>query len=182
MTYPTLASPSARRAEVVQAAIRAFARKGYGGTTLADIAAEAGVSQPRISQIFGNKETAFLKAQRAAADEVLDILDRHAGPAYCLDRISEGYRTLIGERPEILLIIFQMMTSAYVPSIGEQARKFVNETVRIVTEVADGTRADALDLLSRGFFFNAMLAVDATSHAQSYPEMAAVLAEADLLT
>lgn len=166
---------------MVQAAIRAFARKGYGGTTLADIAVEAGVSQPRISQIFGNKETAFLKAQQVASEEVLGLLANNAAPPFCLDRIGEGYRPMVEKRPEVLLLVFQMMTSAYVPSIGEQARQFVNEVVRIVTEEGGGTRADALDLLSRGFVFNAMLAVDAPNHADSYPEMAQVLKELDLL-
>lgn len=166
---------------MVQAAIRAFARKGYGGTTLADIAVEAGVSQPRISQIFGNKETAFLKAQQVASDEVLEVLVRHAEAPFSLDKVGAGFRPLVEQRPEILLMVFQMMTSAYVPSIGEQARRFVNEVVRIVTEEAGGTRADALDLLARGFFFNAMLAVDAPRHAENYPEMAQVLKEVDLL-
>lgn len=166
---------------MVQAAIRAFARKGYGGTTLADIAVEAGVSQPRISQIFGNKETAFLKAQQVASDEVLELLADNAAQPFCLNRISEGYRPMVEKRPEILLMVFQMMTSAYVPSIGEQARRFVNEVVRIVTDEAGGTRADALELLSRGFLFNAMLAVDAPSHAESYPAMAKMLEEFEML-
>jgi AcrR family transcriptional regulator len=166
---------------VVQAAIRAFARKGYGGTTLADIAVEAGVSQPRISQIFGNKETAFLKAQQVASEEVLEVLASNAAPPFGMEKIGAGFRPMVAQRPEVLLLVFQMMTSAYVPSIAEQARHFVNEVVRIVTEQAGGTRADALELLSRGILFNAMLAVDAPSHAKNYPEMAQMLEEFDLL-
>lgn len=171
MTYPTVTPQSDRRAEVVRAAIRAFARKGYGGTTLADIAVEAGVSQPRISQIFGNKETAFLQAQQVASDEVLEVLGAHAGPPYSVERIAAGYRPMIADRPEILQMVIQMMTSSYVPSIREASQRYVNEIIRLVTEQAGGTMADAVDLLSRGFFFNAMLLVDAHGSSESYPEM-----------
>ena len=165
---------------MVQAAIRAFARKGYGGTTLADIAAEAGVSQPRISQIFGNKEGAFLRAQRAASGEILEVLTHHIAPPYRRSDLNAGYRPMMEKRPEILLMVFQTLTSAYVPSIGEAARRFVNEVVRIVTEEGGGTRADALDLLSRGVFINALLAVDAPEHAEHHPELAQLLDEVNL--
>lgn len=180
MTSTTSIAPLSRQAEVVQAAIRAFARKGYGGTTLADIAAEAGVSQPRISQIFGSKEAAFLTAHRTAADEVLVLLERHAEPPYSMDKLGAGCLPLLDDRPEVLMMVFQTFASAYVPAIGELARQTIDDVIRIVTERAGGSHADALEFVERGFFVNAMLTIQARDHAESYPGLADLLEEVNL--
>lgn len=180
VTNTTSPVQSERRAEVVQAAIRAFARKGYGGTILADIGAEAGVSQPRISQIFGSKEAAFLAAHRAAAEEVLVVLERNAEPPYRMGKLGADYLPMLEQRPAVLMMVFQTLTSAYVPSIGAEARRTINEIITIVTERAGGSHADALDFLERGFFLHAMLAVGACDHAENYPAMADLLEEINL--
>lgn len=164
-----------RYAEVVRAAIRAFARKGFGGSTLADIAVEAGVSQPRISQIFGNKENAFIEAHRAAANEVIQLLEANASPPYELGRPGAGYAEMLQERPEVLRMIFQALTSAYVPSIGAEARRVIESITRIVVEQAGGTELDAVEFLERGFFIHAMQAADVFSHVEDMPATARML-------
>jgi len=49
-----------RRAEVVEAAIKAFAVGGYAGTSTEEIARLAGVSQPYLFRLFGSKQALFL--------------------------------------------------------------------------------------------------------------------------
>ena len=164
-----------RYAEVVQAAIRAFARKGYGGTTLADIAVEAGVSQPRISQIFGNKENAFIEAHKVASKEVLSLLAANAEPPFSIERMGAGYVQLMQERREVLLMIFQALTSSYVPSIGDEARRVINEVTTLVVDQAGGTHEDAVAFLERGFFIHAMMAARVFDHVGDYPETGKLL-------
>lgn len=55
-------SPSAqqRAQQIVDAAARVMARKGYGGTTMKDIAAEAGVAPGLIHYYFDSKEDLLL--------------------------------------------------------------------------------------------------------------------------
>lgn len=180
MTKATVIPQSSRQAEVVQAAIRAFARKGYGGTTLADIAAEAGVSQPRISQIFGNKETAFLRAHAMASDEVLGLIERNAEPPYSMTKLGAGYLPMLQHRPEVLMMVFQTLTSAYVPSIGAAARHAINELTKLITERAGGTKEDAVRFLERGFLIHAMLAIRAFDRPEECPDLAEVLAEINI--
>ncbi|MFM9014705.1 MAG: TetR/AcrR family transcriptional regulator, partial [Gemmatimonadota bacterium] len=44
------------RAAIVQAATERFAARGFDATTLADVAADAGVSGPSVAFHFGNKD------------------------------------------------------------------------------------------------------------------------------
>ncbi|HEY5630296.1 MAG TPA: TetR/AcrR family transcriptional regulator, partial [Candidatus Limnocylindrales bacterium] len=51
-----------RRADVVEAAIKAFAVGGYAGTSTEEIARLAGVSQPYLFRLFGSKQALFMAA------------------------------------------------------------------------------------------------------------------------
>lgn len=62
------AQAAATRAEIADAAHRRFVVRGYVGTTLADIAAEAGVSVPTVKLIYGTKRSILMTAwERAVA-------------------------------------------------------------------------------------------------------------------
>jgi len=67
MPKVTEAYRTARRAEILGAALRCFARKGYRGTSMADIIAEAGLSAGAIYGHFSSKQELFA----AVAGEVL---------------------------------------------------------------------------------------------------------------
>ena len=53
--------PEDRRELVLDAAVRAFARGGYAGTSTDAVAKEAAVSQPYVVRIFGTKLDLFLE-------------------------------------------------------------------------------------------------------------------------
>jgi AcrR family transcriptional regulator len=55
-------SADERRAEVVEAAVRAFASSGLHGTSTEEVARLAGVSQPYLFRLFGTKRDLFLAA------------------------------------------------------------------------------------------------------------------------
>lgn len=57
----------ARRAEIIDAALRCFARSGYQRTTMADIISESGLSAGAIYGYFGGKQELLV----AVADHVL---------------------------------------------------------------------------------------------------------------
>jgi AcrR family transcriptional regulator len=52
--------PAERRAGVLEAASRVFGRSSYRGATTADIAAEAGISEPILYRHFGSKRELYL--------------------------------------------------------------------------------------------------------------------------
>ena len=51
--------PDTRPAEILDAAVLAFGRKGYRRATLADVAEQAGVSPGTVSHYFGSKANLF---------------------------------------------------------------------------------------------------------------------------
>jgi AcrR family transcriptional regulator len=51
-----------RRAEVIEAAVTAFASGGLAGTSTEEIARLAGVSQPYLFRLFGSKQQLFIAA------------------------------------------------------------------------------------------------------------------------
>src|SRR5512143_2861659 len=62
MKTTTRLSAEERRSDVVVAASREFAARGYAGTSTQAIAERAGVSQPYLFQLFGTKKDLFIEA------------------------------------------------------------------------------------------------------------------------
>jgi AcrR family transcriptional regulator len=62
MTTRVRLTAKERGAEVLQAAVVAFAASGYEGTKTDEIARLAGVSQPYVIRLFGTKQQLFLAA------------------------------------------------------------------------------------------------------------------------
>lgn len=60
--------------EVLDAAVRVFWRKGYEGTTYADLVEATGVERPALYSAFGNKEALFLKALARYDERYLDYM------------------------------------------------------------------------------------------------------------
>lgn len=65
-----------RRAQLLDAAAKCFAKHGYRGTTTARIAAQAGVSEPIIYRHFRNKHELFIALIEKVADDVLNNWQR----------------------------------------------------------------------------------------------------------
>ena len=83
-----------RRADILEATLAVIAREGLAGTTLADIAREAGTSYGLVAFHFGSKDALLLAALEALAADyeaawraALDRLDPAAGPAERLDAL-----------------------------------------------------------------------------------------------
>lgn len=76
---------AAARQRLLEAAARCIAREGIAGTTVAAIAAEAGVSRQTVYRYFNGRDELVLRSMRAAAEGIRAKLDLHiralAGPA-----------------------------------------------------------------------------------------------------
>src|SRR5882757_3535280 len=62
-----------REQQLLVAAVAAFARGGYTGTTTDQVARLAGVSQPYVLRRFGTKQALFLATYRYAANRIQDV-------------------------------------------------------------------------------------------------------------
>ena len=77
-------APEARRRHLVETALEVFARDGFAGADLGDIAAKAGVGRPLIYHYFaGGKEDLYVAALELAWAQLVDQLtvDPERGPS-----------------------------------------------------------------------------------------------------
>lgn len=113
------------REDLIQAAVRAFARRGPEGTTVSDIASEAGVSQPRISQIFGNKDHAWDAAYTWSRGVVLTALAEEASGTDNLDQI---WASTSSRHPEAMMVLLHCMSaSQQFPAMRQNMRGMLAE-------------------------------------------------------
>src|SRR5262245_48843049 len=80
-----------RREQLINVAIQVFARGGYDGTTTAQIAAAAGVTEPILYRHFRNKQELFTAIVRevsaAAVKHLSDVAAREPDPAQRVRRL-----------------------------------------------------------------------------------------------
>ncbi|HEV8189915.1 MAG TPA: TetR/AcrR family transcriptional regulator [Ktedonobacterales bacterium] len=128
----TEATRSARQEHILQTAVRCFARAGYHGTAMEEIAAEAGIAKGAAYVYFPSKEAIFLAlyeswdctlqeeitsaiaamptAERASARRVLRVIVEVNGQH--VKAHAEACRVLLEGRA----------LAAYIPSIGARVR------------------------------------------------------------
>src|SRR5438477_11987117 len=103
------------RKAILDAAERLFAERGYDGASLADIAAEAGLSRGTPSYFFGSKERLYIEvldrafaARQAATDAAFALVRGWCaggeGPAAlraALIHAAEEYLAFVVRRPSL---------------------------------------------------------------------------------
>ncbi len=144
---------------MLDAAVQAFARGGYHGATTAEVASFAGVSQPRIIQVFGTKLELFLEAHRYAGDLILEALAADVRPPFDAQLLGRAYAELVTRRPELSLMIFNALAAAREPQIAEEARRLFHQIVRLLREQGGAADDELSTFLGRGMLINAALAM-----------------------
>ena len=83
----------ARRQAVLDTACRVFSRSSYRGATTAEIAREAGISEPILYRHFGSKRDLYLACLDEAWAELRTIADeaRATDPGGCLGAVANAY-------------------------------------------------------------------------------------------
>jgi len=85
-----------QRARIIQATAAVTMEKGYASTTVAEIVSSAGVAKEAFYRHFGDKEEAFLAAQEAPGQQILDALVRSYFSAdEWAERVWRALRTLL---------------------------------------------------------------------------------------
>ena len=101
-----------RRTQMIEAAAAVLARQGYEGTSMKEIAAEAGVSSGLLHYYFGTKEELLAAIVRHLHDQLINEWhDTVAGVEDPLDRIAHGLRQAADKyrsRPEFWQLLFDL--------------------------------------------------------------------------
>lgn len=132
-----------RRRQLLDAAARVFARNGYAGTRIEDIASEGNASKGLIYHYFGSKEAVFVALVERAVHGTLRLLEAAAGRS---GAAHERLRWLIQQEMEgmtddrhSILVLVQALTSDATP---DEARQLVTALGRRALEVTSGLIAE----------------------------------------
>ena len=146
-----------RRAELVQAAVRAIDQHGPD-VTIADIAAEAGVSKPVLYRYFTDKDQLHSAVGRWGADEVLaGMLPALRSDAPVQERVAQAvdaYLTTLEEHPQVFLLLVRHRGSDPLAdgkaAIAAAFTRFLGDTLRELNVDAAGAEPWAEGLLGLG--------------------------------
>lgn len=87
-----------RRPQIIETAFELFTKQGYGGTSLADMAAAAGVSKAAVAFHIGTKEDLIVELSDAFLTELEQVVSANTPPPW-----PDGARELFGEYFDVLV-------------------------------------------------------------------------------
>ncbi len=165
----TRMSAEERRALVLEAATRAFARGGYHGTSTDAVAREAGVSQPYVVRIFGTKLELFLEVFERSARRVYaafeDVLaEGPFDPTSDDDRARMGlaYFALLRDH-DFLQVMLHAFSNGDVDEIAAAARSCMGEVFSTLKRTGWDDE-EVRDFIAYGMLLNVMTSMRAQDH------------------
>ncbi|MDX2939340.1 TetR family transcriptional regulator [Streptomyces ipomoeae] len=160
----------ATESEIEDVAFDLFEKRGFEGTTVDDIAAEAGLSQRTFFRYFPTKEDAALGSYRVFEALLTACLERRAAGTWALrdieTAVADALTELGSERPAVVTRMLRVrrlvaqdeaLRSAALRREAEQCERFlrllaaatgsrpVDARVRLVAEVVSATLRVAFD-------------------------------------
>lgn len=122
-----------RRRQVLEAALRVFSEKGFGGASMRAIAREAGVKQPLIYWYFEGKEDLFGKM----ISELSPLFEQAERPETLMDRPPEEVLTFVARteiesygNPKVVRLLRVVFAESFMNP--EESGRFVGEAQKRV--------------------------------------------------
>jgi len=140
---------------VTASAVREFARGGYHGATIADVAKDAHISPAYVFKLFPSKERLFAAALADCFAQIVETLalgaDRAAEqtPEGILDEMGDAYAELIGDR-SLLMLQVHAQSVAEVPEIGQALRAGLASVVEFAKTRSGASDADVQRFVAFG--------------------------------
>lgn len=148
----TVREPEARRDQVLRVAEALFARAGYRGVGLREIAAQVGIRAPSLFKHFASKHAlynAVLLNIFARLREVTDFLERDAPFTERLEQFVSGYVDLVAVDPNVAPLLFrELMENS--EEMDSETRAAASDIYRRIDAFIDaGQRAGAFRPVDR---------------------------------
>jgi AcrR family transcriptional regulator len=140
---------TARRTQILEAAVRAILEHGVSGFRLRDVAAEAGVSQPLVSSHFRSRDELVLAAYEQSDERAIEAIEaRVAGASSGRDALRKQLLACLDEQTdptvadgfELGLELWRLAAS--IPGLREMVDKRHGAWRRRVADQIRGAIAD----------------------------------------
>jgi AcrR family transcriptional regulator len=168
-TQPTRISKDERRRQIIDAAAREFAARGYEGTPVEAIAKRVGVTQPYLFQLFGTKKDLFIAAVRRGFERTIGAFRKAAAdagegadPHAVLQAMGGAYAQLLDDR-ELLLMQMQAYVACGDADIRAAVQEELMRLVSFVKSASGATDEAVCQWLAYGMLMNVIAATDLPS-------------------
>jgi AcrR family transcriptional regulator len=101
-------APASRREELVEAAFKAIASRGFEGLRTRDVAAEAGVNIATLHYYFPTKESLIRGVLELAMNRFRSTLEPHGSPSDQLRNHLRAVRKLMARQPELGIVMGEL--------------------------------------------------------------------------
>ena len=146
-----MAEPVDRRAQILAAAVRVFARQGFEATRMSDVATDAGVAYGLVYHYFGSKDAVLLAVFREAWGRLLAAiaLAEETGKT-AVEQLSLVVRIVLRvwrDEPDLVrLLVREVTRSSHISAeLDEIGRAFTSLERIIRRGQAEGAFRPALD-------------------------------------
>ncbi|MFE3325542.1 TetR/AcrR family transcriptional regulator [Streptomyces sp. NPDC059176] len=163
-----LSTADARRGDVLTTASRAFAARGYYGTSTTEVAKGAGISQSYLYRLFPDKEALFVavidNCSRLIRERLAEAVSTvgSAEPAAVLDAMGDAYAHLIADRDDLLRVLMHANCAASEPAIRVAVQTMYARLVEYVRSASGATDESIQGFFATGFLCNVVVSIGAT--------------------
>ncbi len=153
-----------RRAEVIEAALIEFGKRGYDGTTTSMIAERAGIQQPYIYALFENKRHLFLSCQDTLYRRMLQVFEAAVlesdSPEERLRKMSTAYLELLEDDAWVRCHL-QVLAASGHPELRDKIREGFMGAFRRIEEITGADARAVSQFFAAGTLMNALSAMGA---------------------
>jgi AcrR family transcriptional regulator len=147
----------ARREEIIDAAYREFAERGYHGASTDMIARRAGISQPYVFRLFGTKKELFRVVVARCFRDTLEMMQRAAEGLRgqeALEAIGKAYTERLMNDPMRLRAQMQAYAACDDADIRETVRQGFGDLVAYAERVSAVPTAEITRFFATGMLLN----------------------------
>ena len=129
-----------RHQDILDAAIRIFNSKGYGAATTAEIAQDAGVSEPTMYKHFPSKKDLFLDCYKSIAHSLLseyrEVFRKYREDEVgYLEGVTKVYFDFVKNSPHKSMFLVHLLSYKQDPDFERALKDFVESSVQGIERV-----------------------------------------------
>lgn len=156
------------RSKIIKAAQKLFVAKGFNGTSMREIAAQAKVTQSLLHHHFGNKQTLWQMVKHELTNQYFDEIARqiehpqHSGKRDDLKHTIENRFRFIQNNPDIVRIALWQQLDKYTTNTTTRGRDLLRHLIeglkeaqtegKIRNDISPGMTTVLIFVLTTGWF------------------------------
>jgi len=130
-----------RRKQIVKCAVRVFARSNYRKARVADIAAEAGISEAMIYKHFPSKKSIFIEILHNMSGRIISRLreeeNKEENALEAIRNMAKTFYNLIVNHPDEVKVQFQAISEVDDKEIADRLHQDHEDYMRFIRSVIE---------------------------------------------